>query len=259
MSFNLNTELLYPTEFFYNHVIKTGHLEVQHPGKLINAPRGSRCYLCGRKDFIIAYDRDDVIKEGFTNQDNCHLDGKFVCLYCGNVLTHAVRKMYLYLVTPIGLQTNFEDGISLRDILKKPPKPPFLLGLGNFRKHTVFRNRVTLSKDVIYAYIISARGGFDQLMGLERSLVVSIAENLKTLAEALKSTPFAVSNANFGRKRLAVLSQDQLDRYHRIQNLYDAKTPTGWAALQLATEPKNPPKTKALTAKSKKPKKAKKV
>ena len=239
----IQTELIYPTEFFYKYAIFPGHIKTEAPGELVDVPAGSQCYLCGRKDFTRAYHRDDAIKEGFTNQDICYVEGIYVCLYCSHTLANNVRKMTLYLVTrDYGLQTDMTDGISLREIIKNPPEPPFLLGLGNFRKHTIFRNRVTLSKGLINAYIINGKAGLDQLITLDQAAVISIADDMQSLAVVLNSTPYGVAMANFGKKKLAILSPDQLKSYKRIKYLYGATTPAGWAALQVISESKPRPK-----------------
>jgi CRISPR type IV-associated protein Csf1 len=203
-----------------------------------DVPRGESCLLCGRTDFTLGVPRDQAIKATFTEGGALKGSGEHVCLWCASTVTNTGRRLWRFLITKDKTLLNGE--VDIGRILLSPPEPPFLLGIGNGKKHIIYHCRVTVSKDLIYVY--DAKRG--KLAEVNRRDAISLCNDLARLAAALKSTCYGAAKASFGQKRLATLSPEDAALYRHTMSRHAFESDTMWAALELERANRKPGKHK---------------
>lgn len=228
-----NSELVFPTEFYYNHAVKKGPIGAPALS-LEKVPLGTPCFMCGRKDFTQAVPKELAIKENFTDYGYCRGIGNHVCIYCASTVTDNARKVGKYCITPKKVLLKSE--VNFAAIIKDPPQPPFLLGSGDGQKHTVYKGKVSVSRDIFYIYCIETNKKVgvkrNKIIEINRKEVLWLADVIKKLSVALISTPYAVAMHNFGQKKIAGLSDELKELYKYIEGRYSFETDTCWAALR---------------------------
>lgn len=229
------TEHIYPTEFFYRYAIVPGHV----PMPAIRTKKvdlGQPCFICGRRDFEEAVDKAESIKSNFTDFESTKNTGKYVCLYCAATVSDAARRVGRYCVTRTGMETK---GFDIGAIIASPPEPPFLLGIGDFQKHTVYKGRVTVSKNLIYVIVLPQKGRHnvipnkDWLVEIDREEAIGAAETISHLATALKAKPIGVVAGNISSKRIEELNNEDRRLYTEFHAVHGPWSDTAWAAIKI--------------------------
>lgn len=223
------TELLYPTEFFYRYAIQPGHVS-STVRSLEPVSPGTSCFVCGRNDFAQGVAKAKAIGPLFTDYDSCKsLHSTHLCQYCAQSLTdgpdrRGPRRLLMYTVSQSGVL--LFPQMRPRDIITGGLEPPFLIALGDAQKHTVHKAKVSLSRDYFFVYDVKAQ----RLREVDRLAALAYATDLKHLAGALHSAPYAVARSNFGSAKLATLTEDDRRLYDRLAGHFH--TDLNWAALE---------------------------
>lgn len=220
------TEVIFATEFYFKYAIVPGHIPCP-PLSLVDVKLGEPCFVCGRRDFEKGVSAKKAIAPTFTDFGYCHKQGDHVCEYCASTITNVGRKVGKYCISRNGVL--MKTGLDIADVIKNPPEPPFLCAIGDGQKHTVYRGRVTVSKEMIFIYDLDS----DRLIEINRKEAMEVADTLEHLAKALKSKPYAVARGNFGKTKIGNLSDDDRKLFEQFTSRHGFYSEATWAALKL--------------------------
>jgi CRISPR type IV-associated protein Csf1 len=199
--------------------------------KFNNIEAGSPCFMCGRKDFNVGIRRKKAIQSNFTDYGYCGNAGEYVCIYCMTSLSSiALKNASAYCVTTDSI--SLKKSVDVASLIKSPPTPPFLIGKGDGQRHTIFKSRVSVSRELFYIYNLPM-GQPGRLIEVNKSEALRLAGILQSLAKSLKSKPYAVARHNFGKEKLSILSESENVLYDFLELNYGFNTDACWAALQI--------------------------
>ena len=221
------TELIFPTEFMYRYAVEPGHIKKDEGVRLIEVPPGQTCFLCGRSDMTLGVKRKSAIKENFTDIGSCKGSGDHACHFCARTVTQAGRQMKRIFISPTEVRINKD--LDIGKVIQNPPPTPFLIGIGDWQKHFIYKCKVTVSSALIYVYDT----GNAKLIEINRAAALDLAAKVKTLAKALKTKPYGIAKGNFGDKKLSKLSEADRALYAHIKATYSFDSDTIWAALEV--------------------------
>ena len=221
------TELIFPTEFMYHYAVEPGHIKKDPKVRVIQVPPGQTCFLCGRSDMTLGVKRKSAIKENFTDIAYCRGSGDHVCNFCAGTVTNAGRKIMRIFISPTEVRVNKD--LHIGKVIENPPPAPFLIGIGDWQKHFIYKCKVTVSIALIFVY--DTRNG--KLIEINRGAALDLAAKVERLSEALKTKPYAIAKGNFGKKKLSTLSEADRALYGQIKAAYSFHSDTMWAALEV--------------------------